>query len=358
MKSVVIDKIASVTSNCRIGREARLGADIACREGDVVAVRVKTSKSSYDQLELVTGRFSRLKPGDVVAGALGHRNALRGFAGRMPESLAPGDAINILNLGGVLGHYEGGNPSVGRPFECEVLGQVLSFPYVGKRVGVPANITQGALDRERVSNGHVPAVVALAGSAMDSGKTLAATALIQELTRRRYRVSAAKVTGVSLRRDILAMEDAGAGETVIFTDFGVVTTTRESAPALARAMIARLARRRPDILVLELGDGLLGSYGVDAILADPVFQKHLDALVFCATDPVAAWGGIRHLEERFGLTPAAITGPATDNQAGSSAIRALVDVPCANAMTDAGTLADHVLAALGAAGARTTEIET
>ena len=38
-------------------------------------------------------------------------------------------------------------------------------------------------------------------------------------------VAACKATGVSLRRDILAMEDAGAGETMIFSDLGVVTTT-------------------------------------------------------------------------------------------------------------------------------------
>ena len=43
-------------------------------------------------------------------------------------------------------------------------------------------------------------------------------------------VDAFKATGVSLRRDILAFEDSGARNTMIFTDLGVVTTTERAAP--------------------------------------------------------------------------------------------------------------------------------
>ncbi|MCA9320579.1 MAG: hypothetical protein KDB53_07585, partial [Planctomycetes bacterium] len=81
MKPLTLDKIASVTLNCQLAREVRVGPDFPCREGDIVAVRVLNAKSSYNTLELCSGRFSQLKPGDIVAGALGHRRALRGFAG-------------------------------------------------------------------------------------------------------------------------------------------------------------------------------------------------------------------------------------------------------------------------------------
>ncbi len=75
--------------------------------------------------------------------------------------------------------------------------------------------------------------------------------------------------GVSLRRDILAFEDAGARRTMIFTDLGIVTTTERSGPALTRTMLTELAAGKPDVIVFELGDGLLGTYGVDAILERP-----------------------------------------------------------------------------------------
>jgi molybdopterin-guanine dinucleotide biosynthesis protein len=73
-------------------------------------------------------------------------------------------------------------------------------------------------------------VVALAGTCMEAGKTAAACAIISRMRHRGMVVDAFKATGVSLRRDILAFEDAGARNTMIFTDLGVVTTTRRPAP--------------------------------------------------------------------------------------------------------------------------------
>ena len=40
MKTVTLDKVASVTRSCQLKREVRLTADIPCEEGVVVAVRV------------------------------------------------------------------------------------------------------------------------------------------------------------------------------------------------------------------------------------------------------------------------------------------------------------------------------
>lgn len=341
MKPLALDKIASVTLNCRLGREVRVGTTFPCHEGDVVAVRVLSSKSTYDTLELCSGRFSQLKPGDVVAGALGHRRALRGFAGHLPERLAVGDRIHILNLGGVLGFCDSASPDVGQPFECEVLGQVLSFPHLAERVGVPANIAAGLSPPPDGFDCPVP-VLAVVGTCMSAGKTQACTSLIQELAHRRLAVAGAKCTGVSLRRDILAMEDAGACATIIFTDLGVVTTTAANSAGLTRAMLQRLAAQRPDLIVLELGDGLLGAYGVDAILADPVIRASFRAVVLAAGDPVGAWGGVRRLQEEYGLVPDVVTGSATDNLAGTEVIERLIGVPAANARTDATRLANVV----------------
>jgi len=102
-------------------------------------------------------------------------------------------------------------------------------------------------------------VVALAGTCMEAGKTAAACAIIARMRHRGLTVDAFKATGVSLRRDILAMEDAGARRCAIFTDLGVVTTTRVNGPALTRTMLTELAAGRPDVIVFELGDGILGT---------------------------------------------------------------------------------------------------
>jgi hypothetical protein len=349
VRKVLLDKIGSVTATCRLSREVRLGPEIPAVEGGVVVVRVLNGKSTYNQLELPSGRMSVVKPGDVVAGALGHRKALFGYSGYLPREVSVGDRLNILNLGGVIGVCDGINPDLGKPFECEVLGQVLHFPLLGERVGLPAHISQGALPLDdRLDVGGVP-VVAVVGTCMNAGKTQAACALVQAFAHRGLRVAAGKATGVSLRRDVLAMEDAGARHTLIFTDLGVVTTSAEVAPRVARTILTHLAADRPDVIVLELGDGVLGLYGVDAILADAALSGAFRALVLAANDPVAAWGGVRLLDERYGLAASVITGPATDNVAGTSLCERETGVRGINARTDPVALASLVLDTLGIA---------
>jgi hypothetical protein len=352
MKPVLLDKIASVTRACGLKREVRVAAEIPCEEGVVVALRVLNDKSTYNQVELPSGRMAQVKRGDVVAGALGHRKALFGYSGHLPERLAPGDVIQLLNIGGVAGICDSINPNLGQPFDAEVLGTILSFPYLGERIGVPARVGERKLDLAAPLATHGVPVVALVGSCMNAGKTAAACALVQELAHRRLVVDAAKTTGVSLRRDILAMEDAGARRTAIFTDLGVVTTTAGNAPALSRALVSQLAdggATRPDLIVVELGDGLIGTYGVDAILAAPDLRDAFTAVVLAANDPVAAWGGVEILRREYGIRPAAVTGPATDNAVGTTLIEARTGVPAINARTDAPRLAEVVLAALGPA---------
>lgn len=348
MKAVTIDKIASVTRNCDVQRRSHLTTELDPKAGDVIAVRVQNVKATYDLLELVSGRMCRIKPGDVVAGALGHRNALLGYAGRVPETLAVGDSLQLLNLGGVLGICDDGNPDVGAPFECEVLGQVLSFPYVGERVGVPANIGQGArplLDK-LPPGGEVP-VIMVAGTSMHAGKTAACVAVIETLTRRGLKVHAAKATGVSLFRDVLLMEDAGAERTLAFTDFGVVTTSPETAAAVARSEIAALTEGNPDVIVMELGDGIMGRYGVGRILSDESLRPRVGAILLAATDPVGAWGGVRQLEQRFGLEATVVTGPATDNEVGTTIVEEACGVPAINARQESRRLVDVLLEQLG-----------
>jgi hypothetical protein len=352
MRSVVVDKIASVTQACGLSHEVRVSADIPAEEGVVVVVEVLNNKSTYNTLELTSGRMAKVGKGDVVVGALGHRKALFGYSGHVPESVKPGDIIQMLNIGGVLGICDSVNPDKGKPFDCRVLGVVLHFPYLGERIGVPARAGMSKLDfNAKLDTRGVP-VVALAGTCMEAGKTAAACAIVSRMRHRGLVVDAFKATGVSLRRDILAMEDAGARRSMIFTDLGVISTTRTTGPALTRTMLTELAAGKPDVIVFELGDGILGTYGVDAILECPDIRAALTGVVLSANDPVAAWGGVKLLRERFDVEPCVVTGPATDNSVGVDIIEKQLGVSAFNAISNGAALGDRVMEAVGLAGAR------
>ncbi len=340
---IVVDKLASVTQACGLSHEVRISSDIPAEEGVVVAVEVLTNKSTYNTLELTSGRMAKVGKGDIVVGALGHRQALFGYSGHVPEALKPGDVIQMLNIGGVLGVCDSANPDKGEPFDCRVLGVVLQFPFLGERIGVQARVGHTQLQQDaRLDTRGVP-VVALAGTCMEAGKTAAACAVIARMRHRGLTVDAFKATGVSLRRDILAMEDSGARRALIFTDHGIVTTTRASGPALTRTMLTELSGGKPDVIVFELGDGILGGYGVDAILECPDIRAALSAVILSANDPVAAWGGVKLLRERFEIEPCAVTGPATDNQVGVDIIARQLGIPAFNAMTNGAALGDRVI---------------
>lgn len=346
---VRLDRISSSTRNAHLAPEVIVGHEIVSAEGYVLAVRLVTDKSSYNTVEDLAGRMVSLRKGDVLAGTLGTRRALRGYAGEVPGHLAVGDTIEVLNLGGILGRCTSANPDIGPPFQAEVLGAVLAFPALGDRVGRPAHIRDGAIPSSERLALEAP-VVYVAGTCMNAGKTVAATELVRGLTRRGLRVAAAKLTGVSLMRDTLSMQDAGAVAAVTFNDAGAASTHAGMTVPVAKGLFNHLQQaHRPEVIVAELGDGILGEYGVQDILRDPELAAAGRAWVMAAPDPVGCWGSDQLMRGVYGLTITALTGPATDNQVGRDYIRAALGIPAHNALRDADGLLAEVVQALEAA---------
>src|ERR671912_1293269 len=312
---VRLDRIASSTRNATLSPEVIVGDEIVAAEGYVIAVRILEDKSSYNTVEDVTGRMLALRGGDVLAGVLGTRRALRGYAGVVPTPLAAGDAIEVLNLGGILGRCTSVNPEIGPPFRAEVLGAILAFPELGDRVGRPAHIRDHAVPAAETLERNVP-VVYVAGTCMNAGKTIAATELVRGLTRGGLRVAAAKLTGVSLMRDALSMLDAGAIAALTFNDVGIASTHAGVTVATAKGIFNRLAAAKPDVIVAELGDGILGEYGVQDILRDPELTRVGAAYVMAAPDPVACWGAVELMRREYRLPGTPGTRPATHNEGG------------------------------------------
>ena len=345
MRRITVNKIASVAARLDLRRQVVLGKDIPATTGTVIAGRVLTSKTAYNKLEDVGGRMTELRPGDVIVGALGERHALHGYSGQVPAKVEVGDRLQLLNIGGVLGVGASPAPGLGAAHEIEVLGSVQRFHGLERSVGRPANIADGALEHAPLPD-PLPPVLTLLGTAMDAGKTTAAAVIVGGMTRRGLRVAAGKLTGVSLRRDILQMADAGADPVSLFTDFGVVTSSPDNAPPTARAILAHLAESEPDVIVLEMGDGLLGTYGVQAILDAPDLRAAMTATVLCAQDPVGAWGAQQLLQDRHSTCAALVSGPVSDNPVGRGFCKEQLGLAAHNALLAPEELVDACLSAL------------
>lgn len=343
LKVIDVDKIGSATSPLGLNKTVALvAASASPRAGDVVVVRARTDSATYNMLELPTGRLAKINPGDLLLGVLGRRRALKGFVGDVPASVSSGDKLHLLNMGGVIGCCTGHHSSLGDAIELEVVG------LAADEAGNVLNIEAAAI-APRTTLGESAPIVMIAGTSMNSGKTYAATELIKQATRNGLKVAAAKLSGVACLRDTLNMADHGAIATASFLDCGLPSTVdvRDLAPT-AKAIIARLNESSPDLIVIEMGDGILGGYSVETVFVDEELRDATAALVFCASDYVGAWGGIE-LMRRKGIEIDVIAGSVTDSQMGQDYVEKEFGVPAANARRDGRLLYQLVSMKLEAA---------
>lgn len=336
------DKVASSTLTLHLPKELEISDRIEVKAGNVIVVKALQEKSVYDTLELDTGRMAHISREDVLVGVLGRRRALKGFVGDLPETIAVGDRLHVLNLGGVIGVCVSGHKDFGSPLQVEVLGMAV-------RDGKPLNIAEGAVPPRKTLADipDFPPLVLVEGTCMAAGKTQAACVIVQQLNQRGWRVAAMKATGVACLRDLLNMIDHGARDGLSFQDAGLPSTVDTiDLPSVTKGLLAKLAEKKPDCIVVELGDGIIGGYGVQEILKDPEIVGLAKAHVMCANDLVAARGAVSVMKE-FGIRIDVFAGPATDNLVGVEYIQRELKVPAANSRTDGHRLADIVEGLLG-----------
>ena len=330
---VHVDKIASVAVRSSLSQRVCItmtGGEP--QAGDFAVCRVLTDQSNYDRMELTSGRMARLNKGDLIVGAFGARRALKGYVGEIPREVALGDTLNILNLGGVIGRCTGYHRDMSPPLKVEFLGYV----YDGTKVMNMADFALGPIPTG-VSASPVP-VIAVAGSCMHSGKTRAAAELVRRFSDRGYKVATGKLSGVGCLKDSLEMRDHGAVQSLCFMDLGLPSTVGVAdLGAVARSIIGHLSSAAVDVIVVELGDGILGAYHGGTILDDVEIQKQLAGLVYCAGDFVGTWGGIEILKQKS-LIPDVISGSVTDSQMGCEYIHNQFSIPAANALSQGPTL--------------------
>jgi hypothetical protein len=198
--------------------------------------------------------------------------------------------------------------------------------------GNPINLASFRLPQPATINPE-PLVLVVAGTAMNSGKTTACASLVKGLVRHGLQVAAAKVTGTGAGSDYRSLVDAGADPVFDFLDAGYVSTyriDRHDLVDIVKILGGHLAAANPDVIVLEVADGLL-QRETARLFVTPEFTGWVDGVVFAANDALGAQAGVAWLAARQ-LPVIAITGVLTSSPLAMREAEAATGLPVFNTM--------------------------
>lgn len=307
----------------RVDRARIAGGDTdfaAARPGDLIVAHVE-KLGQHQRVQLVSGRPSLIFPGDAVVLACGARYAPDQFEGRA-EIRATG--ADLLAGGGCIGRMVARNERIKPATRLMPAARLLDHS------GRPVNLADFALPPAPApapAPKHPP-VIAVLGTSMNSGKTLATAQLVLGLRHAGYRVAAIKATGTGAFGDYNEYCDSGAHFVADFTDAGMVSTYLEPLSRIRAGIETLLAAAETagcNIAVMEVADGIL-QRETAALIADPWFAQLIGGLIFACGDAVAAMGGVAQLAQ-FGLRPDALTGLVSCSPMASAEAEAATGLP-------------------------------
>lgn len=320
--TIKIDKIGSVLKNLSIQNSVKITTKIASGEGEVIVVKALRSQKKYGEIELANGKFAKVRKGDIIVGVLGQRKALEGIVGTVPNNIKVNDVIHILNLGVVLGIAKSWNPDfIDSPLPVQVLGSIVDNNST-------LNIQSFSLKPTATLHKSAPIVLIL-GTSMGVGKTTLVKEVVHLLVKeKKLRVAAGKLTGVAAKRDLVAMKKAGAHPVLSFLDVGLTSTIAKENIIVntTNTILNSLNGHKPEFIVAELGDGVVGWYNVHTLLQDRAFIKSVAFIIACANDLVGATG-LCEVLKKIGLKIDFFAGPVSNNTAGTEYLEKFFKIP-------------------------------
>lgn len=111
---------------------------------------------------------------------------------------------------------------------------------------------------------------------------------------------------------------------------------------MAKGLIHHLNEQKPDVIVMEFGDGIIGPYGVDSLLMDKEIQRNITCHVVAAQDFMGCWAADNFFRKRYNRGIDVITGPVTDNLVGIQFIQNTMGIRAVNAVAEPGKLGQWV----------------
>lgn len=303
--------------------------------GDVLYGRVDTI-GQHSSLENSEGRIHTIHPGTRAAFVFGNRYAPDYYEGVIPET-TDFKYIDLLARSGVVGVVLSKSGRVISPTRIEALGYACD---AGGNILNTRNFN--LIEPRRTEKKYPRAKLILAiGTAMNSGKSAAATACVYALSVYEKEVRASKVTGTASLKDILSMNDAGATRYSDFSFLGYPSTyliEESEAISIFNKLDLKYANNKENYWVVEFADGI-NQRETAMLLQSEDVRSRIHKLIFCAADSFGAIGGLEVLRNRFDLVPDAISGICSSSPLHIKELRAYTDIPVFNSLNiDSGQL--------------------
>ncbi len=296
--------------------------------GDLLYGQVETI-SQHDSLENSSGRIHTIHPGTKAVFIFGNRYAPDFYEGMIPTD-TDFESVDLLARSGVVGHVVSKSGKAISPTVIKPLG------YVCNADGEVINTRQFNLIKPKNETKKFPRakLILCVGTAMNSGKSAAATACVFALSVNETEVRASKVTGTASLKDILSMNDAGATHFSDFSFLGYPSTymlEEHEVVDVFNKLDLKYANNKDNYWIVEFADGI-NQRETAMLLQNPDIRDRIHKLIFCAADSFGAIGGLEVLKNKFGLVPDAISGVCSSSPLHIKELSEYTDIPVFNSL--------------------------
>jgi len=276
--------------------------------GDVVYGEI-CHIGQHSNLENKSGRIHKIHNGTKALFVFANRYAPDYYEAFVPDTFSR--EVDLLARSGLVGEVKTKNSLIKDPSRVKILG------YLSDEKGNIINTRNFPAIVPRKTEKVFPRakMILVCGTAMNSGKSVAAASICWALSKMGHTVKGSKITGTASLKDILHMNDAGADSFSDFTFLGYPTTymlEEEEIVGIFNNIDLKFANNPQNFWVVEFADGI-NQRETEMLLLHPEVRKRIHRLVFCANDAFGAIGGIEYLSERLDLVPDLISGVCTSS---------------------------------------------
>lgn len=291
MQNIKKSIIAKNIDNFKINKKIR--NEYLPKAGDVAIFQV-ISIGKHTSIQGVNGNNTYIFPGDKILATFGSRYASAQFEGYVPKKHYT--KYQLLGQGGVVGVLA----SMHAKFEDIGPTQLRLLGYAVDAENKVINTIFNGVERKTFNSIKRAYEMYLSvGASMDSGKTTTAAYLCRGLINQKRKVAFIKLTGTVFAKDCSIVRDCGAKTAVDFSYCGYPSTFLVSINELLdilETLLNRVERINPDVVVIEIADGLL-QRETKALINYTPFMNLIDGVLLSCADSLSINSGIEILSK-------------------------------------------------------------